>query len=145
VLGLAAAAATAGCGGHARRAEPQIAHREASQLVTLARRVARDAPGDGCAAKRDIAALSARAHALVAAGRVPVRLRAQLLAGVAAVQSDAPACTPPTPTPPPAPAGAPAPPPAAPAHEHGKGHEKHKDHGHGRGHGHGHDENQDEG
>jgi hypothetical protein len=141
VLGVAAAAATAGCGGHARRAEPQIAHRDASQLVTLARRVALDAPADGCAAKRDIAALSARAHALVAAGRVPVRLRAQLLAGVAAVQSDAPACTPPAP----APAAAPAPPPPAPPHEHGKGHKKHKDHAHGPGHAHGHDENQDEG
>jgi hypothetical protein len=138
VLGVAAAAITAGCGGHARRAEPQLARGDAAQLVSLARRVAHDAPADGCAAKRDIAALSAKAHALVAAGRVPVRLRTQLLAGVAAVEADAPACTPPAPAPAPSPA-------ATPAKEHGKGHEKHKDHGHGRGHEHGHDENQDEG
>jgi hypothetical protein len=140
VLGVAAAAITAGCGGHARRAEPQLARGDAAQLVSLARRVAQDAPADGCAAKRDIAALSAKAHALVAAGRVPVRLRAQLLTGVAAVEADAPACTPPAPGPAPSPAATP-----APANEHGKGHEKHKDHGHGRGHEHGHDENQDEG
>jgi hypothetical protein len=131
----------AGCGGHARRADPQLAHGDAAQLVSLARRVAEEAPTDGCAAKRDIAVLSAKAHALVAAGRVPVRLRAQLLAGVAAVEADAPACTPPAPAP--APAATPAPAPAQAPVEDGKGHEKHKDHGHGKGHGH--DENQDEG
>jgi hypothetical protein len=144
VLGVAAAAAAAGCGGHARRAEPHIARGDASQLVSLARRVARDAPADGCAAKRDIAALSAKANALVAAGRVPVRLRAQLLAGVAAVEADAPACTPPAPAaaPPPAPASAPAP---APKNAHGKGHAHgHEKPHHGHGHGHG-DENQDKG
>jgi hypothetical protein len=145
VLGVAVAAVTAGCGGHARRAEPHIARGDASQLVSLARRVARDAPADGCAAKRDIAALSAKANALVAAGRVPVRLRAQLLAGVAAVEADAPACTPPAP----APAPAPAPPASAPAprDRHGKGHahgHEKRHHGHGHGHGHG-NENQDEG
>jgi len=146
VLGVAAAAVNAGCGGHARRAEPQLARRDAAQLVSLARRVAQDAPTDGCAAKRDIAALSAKADALVAAGRVPVPLRAQLLAGVAAVEADAPTCTPPAPAQAPAPAvsATPAPPPVqAPVDEHGKGHAKHKDHGHGKGHGH--DENQDEG
>ena len=148
MLGVAAAAVTAGCGGHARRAEPQLARGDAAQLVSLARRVAQDAPTDGCAAKREIAALSAKAHALVAAGRVPVRLRAQLLAGVAAVEADAPTCTPPAPAPAPTPAPAVSATPAtasvqAPVDDHGKGHEKHKDHGHGKGHGH--DQNQDEG
>jgi hypothetical protein len=141
-LAIAAAAVAGGCGGHARQAEPQLARGDAAQLVSLARRVAQDAPTDGCAAKRDIAALSAKAHALVASGRVPVALRARLLAGVAAVEADAPACTPPAPAPAPAPVATPAP---APAGGHGKGHDKHKDHGHGRGHGHGHDEDQDEG
>ena len=94
----------------------------------LAQQVARDAPNDGCAAQRGIAALSAKAHELVAAGRVPVRLRAQLLAGVAAVAADAPACTPP-----PAPAAAPAP---VEKHDNGK-HKGEKKHGHGKGHGHG--------
>ena len=144
MVGVAAAALTAGCGGHARRADPRIARGDASQLVSLARRVAQDAPADGCAAKRDIAALSARAHALVEAGRVPVQLRAQLLAGVAAVAADAPACTPPAPAPAPAVTRGPAP-AQAPDDEHGKGHDKHRDHGHGKGHGHGHDETQDEG
>jgi hypothetical protein len=115
--------------------------------VSLARRVAQDAPSDGCVAKRDIAALSAKANALVAAGRVPVRLRAHLLAGVAAVEADAPVCTPPAPAPTPAPAAAPAPAPA-PTDGHGKGHafghEKHHGHGHGHGNGNG-DGNQDEG
>jgi hypothetical protein len=144
LLGVAAAALTAGCGGHDRRAEPQLARGDAAQLVSLARRVAQDAPTDGCAAKREIAALSAKAHALVAAGRVPVQLRAQLLAGVAAVEADAPTCTPPAPTPAPAVSATPATPPVqAPVDDHGKGHEKHKDHGHGKGHGH--DQNQDEG
>jgi hypothetical protein len=147
VLGVAAAAAMTGCGGHARRAEPKLPRGDAAQLVSLARRVAQDAPSDGCAAKRDIAALSAKAHALVAAGRVPVRLRAHLLAGVAAVEADAPVCTPPAPAP--APAATPTTPAPAPAptDEHGKGHayghEKHH-HGHGHGHGNG-DGNQGEG
>ena len=114
--------------------------------MSLSRRVAQDAPSDGCAAKHDIAALSAKAHALVAAGRVPVRLRAQLLAGVAAVEANAPVCTPPAPAPTPAPAPAPAPASApAPTDAHGKGHAFGRDkHHHGHGHGHG-DGNQDEG
>ena len=143
MLGVVAAAVIAGCGGHARRAEPQLARGDATQLASLARRVAQDAPTDGCAAKRDIAALSAKAHALVAAGRVPVRLRGQLLAGVSAIETDAPACAPPAPAPAPAAAAAPAPAPVhAPSDEQGNGHQKHKDHGHGRGHGHGHDDNE---
>ena len=123
----------AGCGGPARRAEPQLPRRDAAQLVALARQIERDAPTDGCAAKEEIAALSAKAHSLVAAGRVPLRLRGPLLDGVAAVAADAPVCTPPAP----APAPAPTPPPVK---GHGNGHHEHKDHGHGHGDGNGNDE-----
>jgi hypothetical protein len=89
--------------------------------VALAQRVQRNAPADGCAAKNEIEALAAKAHALVAAGRVPLRLRAPLLRGVESLLADSPACAPP-----------PAP---APVEQHGKGHKEHKDHGHGHGHG----------
>ena len=125
----------AGCGGQARRSpEPRLAQRDAAQLVSLAQQVARDAPADGCAAQREIAALSAKAHELVDAGRVPVRLRTQLLAGVAAVAADAPVCTP---QPAPAPAAAPATTPApVEKHDNGK-HKGEKKHGNGKGHGHG--------
>jgi len=127
VLGVAVAVVMTGCGGHARRAaQPRLQRHDASQLVSLARRVVRDAPADGCAAAREIATLSARARALVASGRVPVQLRAPLLRGVAAVVADAPAC---------------APPEAAPAISiatPGRGKSKHEQHGKGNGHGHGH-------
>jgi hypothetical protein len=122
----------AGCGSqHRRSAEPTLRHGDAAQLIALAQQVARDAPTDGCAAQREIAALQATANDLVAAGRVPLRLRAPLLAGVAAVAADAPACAPP-----PAPEKTPAP---VPKHDNGKHNGEHK------GHGHGHDENQDQG
>jgi len=120
----------AGCGGQARRPEPRLAQADASELVSLAQQVARDAPNDGCAATREIEALSAKANELVAAGRVPARLRAPLLAGVAAVAADAPACTPP-------PAPAPAPAASAPVEKHDNGKHKGKDKGKGNGHGHG--------
>lgn len=126
VLGVVAAA---GCGGHASRPEPRIARGDAAQLVTLARQVERDAPADGCAAKGEIVALAAKAHRLVAAGRVPLRLRATLLQGVEGLLADTPACAPPKAAP--APAPSPAPPPRL---VHGKGHEQHKDHGKGHGH-----------
>src|SRR5262249_57690117 len=102
----------------------------AARLVGLAQGVARDAPTDGCAAQTEIAALQAKANALVAAGRVPLRLRAPLLAGVAAVAADTPECTPP-----PAPVKTPAP---VPKHDNGKHNGEHK-------HGHGQNDNQDEG
>jgi hypothetical protein len=127
----------AACGGHARRPDPRLTRSDASELVALAQQVAHDAPTDGCAAQRDIAALSAKAHALVAAGRVPLRLRAPLLDGVAAVAADAPACAPPAA---PAPAAVPAPTatttlPVEPR-DNGKhkGEKKEKRHGHGHGH-----------
>jgi hypothetical protein len=137
VLGVLVAA---GCGGHASRPEPRIARDEAAQLVALARQVERDAPADGCAAKDEIAALAAKAHELVAAGRVPLRLRAPLLRGVDGLLADTPACAPPAPAPAPAPTPAPVPTPQTGAH--GKGHEKHHDHGNGNGKGHGHGDNQ---
>jgi hypothetical protein len=126
----------AACGGHARRPDPRLTRSDANELVSLAQQVARDAPTDGCAAQRDIAGLSAKAHELAAAGRVPARLRGPLLDGVAAVAADAPACAPP-------PAPAPAPAPAATTtasverHDNGKhkGEKKKKEHGHGHGHG----------
>jgi hypothetical protein len=128
---LLAVVAAAGCGGQARRPEPRLTRADARELVLLAQQVVRDAPTDGCAASTEIAALSAKANELVAAGRVPVRLRAPLLAGVAAVAADAPACTPP---PAPAPAAAPAP---VEKHDNGKHKGKDKGKGHGKGHGHG--------
>jgi hypothetical protein len=121
----------AGCGGHAGRPEPRLNRSDARELVSLAQQVARDAPSDGCAAQREIAALSAKAHALVAAGRVPLRLRAPLLDGVAAVAADAPACAPP-----PAAAPAPAATTTAPVEPHDNGkHKGEKKKGHGHGHG----------
>jgi hypothetical protein len=84
-------------------------------LIPLAQAVARDARGDGCTARSEIDALSAKARELVANGSVPLRLRAPLLAGVDAIAAEAPACTPPP-----------------PAKENGKGkpHKEHHDHGH---------------
>jgi hypothetical protein len=123
---LLAVVVAAGCGGQARRPEPRLTQADASELVSLAQQVVRDAPTDGCAATSEIAALSAKANELVAAGRVPARLRGPLLAGVAAVAADAPACAPP-------PAPAPAPAASAPVEKRDNG--KHKGKGHGHGHG----------
>src|SRR5437762_318821 len=61
-LALALVLALAGCGGRSQQPPPRLATRDAVELVSLARQVARDAPGDGCAARREIAALSTRAH-----------------------------------------------------------------------------------
>ena len=132
VLG-AVALGLAGCGGAARPPEPRLAHRDATRLEALARQIERDAPADGCAAKSEITALATRVHALVAAGRVPVRLRVPLLRGVESLVADTPACAPPAPSP----AAGPASPPIELVH--GEGHREHKDHGHGHGHGDGHD------
>ena len=93
---LSASSLLAGCGGHARHtAEPHLPRSDAAQLITLAQAVSRDAPVDACAAQQDAATLAAKARELVAAGRVPLSLRAHLLAGVDAVAADAPACAPP--------------------------------------------------
>ena len=70
--------------------------------------MARDARTNGCTARTEIDALSAKARELVAAGSVPLRLRAPLLDGVQALAAEAPACTPaPTPAPPPGKQGKP--------------------------------------
>jgi len=119
---LSASSLLAGCGGSAHAvAPPHLAHKDAARLISLANAIARDAPGNGCAARREIASLSAEAHALVSARRVPAALRAQLLSGVGAVVSTAPACvvTP----------ASTKPQHAKPEHEHKHGHE-HKDKGH---------------
>jgi hypothetical protein len=126
----------AGCGSQARRPEPRLSQADARELVSLAQQVARDAPIDGCAATHEIEALSAKANDLVAAGRVPARLRAPLLAGVAAVAADAPACAPP-------PAPAPAAAAAAPVEKHDNGKHKGKDKGKDKGKGKGHGDGQD--
>jgi hypothetical protein len=96
-VSLSASSLLAACGGAAHRTQPPLQKRDAAQLIALAQAVARDAPNDGCAARREIDALSAKANDLVSAGRVPLRLKAPLLAGVAAVAADAPACAPPAP------------------------------------------------
>jgi hypothetical protein len=152
---LSASSLLAGCGGGSQP-PPRLSRVDAAPLVAIARRVVRDAPRDGCAARSEIAALRARTRALVASGRVPLRLRAPLLAGVAAVAADAPACRPPQPQsqqqsqPSPAPAAPVTATPSPPSprgrghpHEHrghGEGHGKAKEHGHGHGHGHDGDE-----
>ncbi|HZO97120.1 MAG TPA: hypothetical protein VFB42_07095 [Gaiellaceae bacterium] len=127
---LSASSLLAACGGSAGRPpEPRLARRDAAELVALARRVERDVPADGCAARREILELRALAGRLVAAGRVPAPLRSPLRAGVAALAADAPACAPPPPAA-----------PAAPAEEEGDegpGGRGGRDHGHGNAHGHG--------
>jgi hypothetical protein len=93
---LVSSALFAGCGGGAKPPPaPKLRHADAVKLILLANQVARDAPHDGCAARREIAALHAQATALVAARRVPVSLRTPLLNGVGALVRAAPACTPP--------------------------------------------------
>jgi len=119
---LSASSLLAACGGHAQRATPHIPKNDAAQLITMAQAIARDAPTNGCAARTEIDALSTQAHALVVAGRVPLRLRSPLLKGIDDLAAEAPACTPP-----PAPAPQPQPQPES---QHGKGHEKHQNHGH---------------
>jgi hypothetical protein len=129
--------AAAGCGGHTR-SEPRLAARDAQQLIALAQSVARDAPADGCAARREIESVRAKSRALVAAGRVPTRLQAPLLAGVARLVAAAPPCTPPAPAPV---AATTASRPAARPQAHPHGHERAKQKGKGKakGHGPGHD------
>jgi hypothetical protein len=119
---LSVSSLLAACGGHAQRAAPHLPKSDAAQLITMAQAVARDARTNGCAARTEIDALSAQARSLVAAGRVPLRLRAPLLHGVDDLAADAPACTPP-------PAPAPAPQPDQ-KQKHDKGHKAHQGHGH---------------
>jgi hypothetical protein len=113
---LSASSLLAACGGHAHQSQPHLQRSDAAQLIPLAQAVARDARGDGCTARSEIDALSAKARELVANGSVPLRLRAPLLAGVDALTAEAPACTPP-------------PPPTPPGKEK-KPHKEHHNHGH---------------
>lgn len=117
---LSASSLLAACGGHARQTTPHIPKTDAAQLIALAQTVAKDSGGDGCATRTQIDALGAKAHELVAAGRVPLRLRAPLLDGITALAADAPTCTPP-----PAPVNQPRP------GKHGKPPKEHHGHGHG--------------
>jgi hypothetical protein len=96
---LSASSLLAACGGHAQQSAPHLPKSSAAQLIALAQTVARDARSDGCTARSEIDALSAKAHELVANGSVPLRLRAPLLNGVTTLAAEAPACTPPTPAP----------------------------------------------
>jgi len=120
---LSASSLLAACGGHARQTTPHLAKTDAAQLIALAQTVAKDAGADGCTARSQIDALGTKARELVAAGRVPLRLRAPLLDGVNALAADAPACTPP-----------PAPIKPVKPDKHDKPPKEHHDHGHhGRG------------
>ena len=110
---LSASSLLAACGGHADQTAPRLPKSDAAQLIALAQTVAQNAGGDGCTARGEIDALGAKARELVAAGGVPLRLRAPLLDGVAALAADAHAC-------------APAPPPG----KHDKPPKPHHDHGH---------------
>src|SRR2546421_25814 len=112
---LASSALLAGCGGTKEQPTPKLARADATQLAALARQVARDAATDGCAAVKEIAALQARANAVVAAGRVPLALRDPLQRGIARLASEKPACTPPAPAPAPV---------VASSQGHGHGHGK---------------------
>ena len=114
---LSASSLLAACGGQAHQSRPHFPKSAAAQLIALAQTVARDARGDGCTARSEIDALSAKARELVANGSVPLRLRAPLLAGVDALAAQAPACTPP-------------PPPAKGNGKQGKSQKEHHDHGH---------------
>jgi hypothetical protein len=79
----------AGCGGGG----PHLARQDAAPLITLADRIAREAP---CAQARDIRALRARRTALINAHRIPSALQDPLSSGVNALIE--PVCLPPAPT-----------------------------------------------
>ena len=112
-VALLAATATmllAGCGGGG----PRVAHDDAAPLITLADKIAGEAP---CAQARDIRTLAARRAALVNAHRIPAALQEPLSSGVNALVALTPPClssgpaatvTPPTTT-------------TAPGHGHGHG------------------------
>jgi hypothetical protein len=78
----------AGCGGGGG---PHLARQDAAPLITLANRIAREAP---CAQASDIRALSARRTALVNAHRVPAALQDSLSSAVNALVEQTPPCVP---------------------------------------------------
>ena len=77
----------AGCGSGG----PHMARDDAAPLITLADRIAREAP---CAQARDIRALAAHRVALVNAHRIPAALQEPLSSGVNALVALAPPCLP---------------------------------------------------
>jgi len=113
------AVAAAGCGGH----DPRLARTDVAPLIVLSHRIAQEGP---CAQKRDLAAVRARAIALVNRDAIPSDLQEPLVAGVNDLANRTPKCVPPPPVTPP-----PEQPPPTPAND------KHPKHGHGKDHGHG--------
>ena len=108
----------AGCGGSSAR--PTLAERDASPLIALAARIAREGK---CGQSRDIPQLTRKTIVLVNSGRVPAGLQEQLVSGVNDLAAQAPACVRTVPAPTPGPAPQPAPkPPSKPKHpgKHGK-------------------------
>ena len=97
-----------------------MARQDAAPLITLADRIAREAP---CAQARDIRALDAHRIVLVNAHRIPPALQESLSSGVNALVAQIPVCLPPVPA-------ATVAPPIAP--EHGKK-PRHDHHGKGGG------------
>jgi hypothetical protein len=71
-----------------------MARQDAAPLITLADRIAREAP---CAQARDIRTLAARRTALVNAQRIPPALQESLSSGVDALVAQTPVCLPPAP------------------------------------------------
>jgi hypothetical protein len=120
VLILTAAVVLAGCGG---AGGPHLTRQDAAPLITLADRIAREAP---CAQARDIRALSTLRTTLLNAGKVPSELQEPLSSGVNALAALAPPCLPPVP------ATTVAPPTTTTGPEHGKP-PKHERHGKGKG------------
>jgi hypothetical protein len=78
----------AGCGGGGG---PHLARQDAAPLITLADRIAREAP---CAQARDIRALSARRTTLINEHKVPSALQDPLSSAVNALASQTPPCLP---------------------------------------------------
>jgi hypothetical protein len=77
----------AGCGGGGS----QLARQDAAPLITLADRIAREAP---CAQARDIRALSELRNKLINARKVPSELQDPLSSGVNALVAETPPCLP---------------------------------------------------
>ena len=124
-LALVALLVVAGCGaGPNPRPTPHIGALEAAKLESLANTIATTASTDPCAAHAAAMSLQTEAAAAVNSGRIPLRLRSQLLAGAAAVLRATPACAPVAP--PPAPITVHPHPhqekPKPPKHDHGHGH-----------------------
>ncbi|MDX6450184.1 MAG: hypothetical protein QOH16_233 [Gaiellaceae bacterium] len=113
-----------GCGGGG--GGPHLARDDAARLITLADRIAREAP---CAQARDIRALSALRTTLINAHKVPPALQDPLSSGVNALATQTPPCLPSVP----AATVTPAPITIVPAHGKAHGHGGHHDKRKGKG------------